>query len=70
MILSNLFKNTNYGDSRFSGAGIEAVNARMSVKQVKDKETPYITCFVRNKEIKLTPEEVVRQLYIYFNLRT
>lgn len=26
---------------------------------------PYITCAIRDKEIKLTPEEAVRQLYIY-----
>ena len=24
----------------------------------------YLTCLVRKKEIKLTPEEVVRQLYL------
>ena len=24
---------------------------------------PFVTCIVRDKEIKLTPEEVVRQLY-------
>lgn len=28
-------------------------------------EVPYIKCLIRGKEIKLTPEEAVRQLYIY-----
>ena len=35
------------------------------MKNVKDKDVPYIECQVRKKEIKLTPEEAVRQLYIY-----
>ncbi|MDR1471717.1 MAG: N-6 DNA methylase [Synergistaceae bacterium] len=65
MMLSEIFKNTNYGNSRFSKAEIEAVNARVSVRQVKDKEISYVMCLVRDKEIKLTPEEAVRQLYAH-----
>ena len=35
------------------------------MKSVRGSEVPYITCAIRDKEIKLTPEEAVRQLYIY-----
>lgn len=36
----------------------------MIIREVRGKPIPYLKCYVRNKEIKLTPEEVVRQLYI------
>ena len=35
------------------------------MKPIKGVEVPYIKCLIRGKEIKLTPEEAVRQLYIY-----
>jgi type I restriction enzyme M protein len=65
MKLNEVFKNTNHGDSLFTTEEVSAVNARICVKSVKGRDTPYITCFVREKEIKLTPEEAVRQLYIH-----
>jgi type I restriction enzyme M protein len=34
------------------------------VKSVCGKNVPYIKCLVRAKEIKLTPEEAIRQLYL------
>jgi type I restriction enzyme M protein len=65
MIPRAIFANTNYGDSLFSTEEVSAVEQRIAMRDVKGKPTPYITCFVRNKEIKMTPEEVVRQLYLY-----
>ena len=35
-----------------------------------DPESGYIVCNVRKKEIKLTPEETVRQLYVLFLLKS
>ena len=40
------------------------LESQISEKIVKDKKHYYLTCRIRNKEIKLTPEEVVRQLYL------
>lgn len=37
----------------------------MFIKNNKGKDIPYITCISRKKEVKLTPEEAVRQLYLY-----
>ena len=37
----------------------------MFEKNNRGTNAAYIKCLVRNKEIKLTPEEAVRQLYIY-----
>jgi type I restriction enzyme M protein len=43
---------------------IQNLENRIIVKDVRGKATPYVKCLVRKKEIKLTPEEAVRQLYI------
>lgn len=63
--LNDIFKNTSYDDTLFSEDAIVAVENAVCMKSIKGVETPYIKCLVRDKEIKLTPEEAVRQLYIY-----
>ena len=65
MKLNEVFKNTSYDDTLFSIDATIAVESAIIMKPVKGVETPYIKCFVRGKDIKLTPEEAVRQLYIY-----
>lgn len=65
MKLNDIFKNTSYDDTLFSEDSITTIESSIFMKQVKGVETPYIKCLVREKEIKLTPEEAVRQLYIY-----
>lgn len=65
MKLNEVFKNTSYDDTLFSIDATIAVESAIITKPVKGVETPYIKCFVRGKDIKLTPEEAVRQLYIY-----
>lgn len=65
MMLNELFKNTTYDDTLFSDEAKRAVEARIFLKKVRDTELPYITCAIRNKDVKLTPEEAVRQLYLY-----
>ena len=65
MTLNELFKNTTYDDTLFSAEAKSAIESRIFMKSVRGSEAPYITCAIRDKEIKLTPEEAVRQLYIY-----
>ena len=65
MTLNEIFKNTSYDDTLFSKDAINAVEKSIFMKSVKGTDVPYIKCLVREKEIKLTPEEAVRQLYIY-----
>lgn len=65
MKLNDIFKNTSYDDTLFPEDEIVAVESAIFMKPIKGVETPYIKCLVREKEIKLTPEEAVRQLYIY-----
>lgn len=65
MKLNDIFKNTSYDDTLFSENAITEIESSIHIKMVKEVETPYINCLVRDKEIVLTPEEAVRQLYIY-----
>ena len=57
MTLNELFKNTIYDDTLFSAEAKSAVESRIFMKSVRGLEVPHITCAVRDKEIKLTPEE-------------
>ncbi|MBQ9581486.1 MAG: N-6 DNA methylase [Synergistaceae bacterium] len=63
--LKKLFKDSAYNSAVFSYEIIRAVEDLIYVKNIKGVEVPYIKCQIRDKEIKLTPEEAVRQLYIY-----
>lgn len=65
MKLNDIFKNTSYDDTLFSEDTIAAIDSAIFMKLVKDVEVPHIKCIIREKEIKLTPEEAVRQLYIH-----
>lgn len=65
MNLNELFKNTSYDDTLFSTDTIASIETAVFMKPIKGVEVPYIKCLIRGKEIKLTPEEAVRQLYIY-----
>lgn len=70
MTLNELFKNTTYDDTLFSAEAKSAIESHIFMKTVRGNEIPYITCAIRNKEIKLTPEEAVRQLYIHKLMNT
>ena len=65
MNLNTIFKNTSYDTTMFSDDVISAVESSIFVKNIKGADTPYIKCLIRDKDIKLTPEEAVRQLYVY-----
>ncbi|MEW7399141.1 N-6 DNA methylase [Elizabethkingia anophelis] len=64
MKLSEFLKDSNYKLSQFSEQQISDFEKTIVIKETKDKQVPYITCIIRKKEIRLTPEETVRQLYL------
>lgn len=64
MLISEILKDTNYKLNQFTEKEIKALEKNIFLKQVKQVQVPYITCLIRKKEIKLTPEEVVRQLFL------
>lgn len=64
MTLAELLKDSAYKLTQFKPAQIAALEARIILKDTAKAVTPYATCLVRDKSIKLTPEKVVRQLYV------
>lgn len=64
MKLVDITKGTEYDLSLFSEEKISKLESRIVLREGKNTTTPYLSCLVRKKEIKLTPEEVVRQLYL------
>lgn len=64
MKLSNIISGSQYNLTQFDSSKIEKLESHIELKTIKDKAIPYVNCIVRNKLIKLTPEEIVRQLYL------
>jgi len=64
MTITELLKDSDYKLTQFNVVEIRELEERITPKEVSGKATPYINCLVRNKAIKLTPEEAVRQLYL------
>ncbi len=64
MNLADILKDSNYKLSQFTAAEIEQLEQSITLKATKSSEVPYIVCLVRQKAIKLTPEEAIRQLYL------
>tara|TARA_B110000503_G_C6853941_1_gene292035 strand:+ start:80 stop:565 length:486 start_codon:yes stop_codon:yes gene_type:complete len=63
-ILQTILKSSNYQLTQFTKEQISKLEKSIILKDSKGVETPYISCLVRKKDIRLTPEEIVRQLYI------
>ena len=59
MKLTDILKDSNYHLSLFKGSNIKELESKIKEKKGK----PFIECIIREKEIQLKPEEIVRQLY-------
>jgi type I restriction enzyme M protein len=65
MQLSEILKDSDYRHAQFGIDLIQELERRIITrKDGKGKETPYVQCLIRDKEIRFTPEEAVRQLYL------
>ena len=62
-IIQTILKDSNYHLLLFSDDEIDSLRGKISTRIVKEKETQFVTCIVRDKDIQLKPEEIVRQLY-------
>ena len=56
-------KDSRYSLSLFDEREIKSLRDRVFTKPYRGKSTPFVTCVVRDKDVQLKPEEVVRQLY-------
>lgn len=64
MRLTDILKDSDYKLSQFSPDKIQFIENNIEIRDVRGKETPYFNCLIRKKAVKLSPEEVVRQLFI------
>lgn len=62
--LAELLKDSAYQLDQFKPYQVAMLQASITMKETGQKQAPYVTCLVRGKPIKLTPEEAMRQLYI------
>lgn len=63
MKLEQILKDSNYNLSQFIEY-TEKLENSIFEKELKSGVGYYVKCLVRKKDIKLTPEEIVRQLYL------
>jgi type I restriction enzyme M protein len=66
----DILNKTDYADILFTEAEKAAINKKLIKKQSRGADVPYIQCLIRKKEIKVTPEELVRQLFLYRLINT
>ncbi|MDH5718839.1 MAG: N-6 DNA methylase [Spirochaetia bacterium] len=62
-IMQIILKDSEYNLSLFSEKEIKELQDSVNIKSTKKKEIPFVNCIIREKEIQLKPEEIVRQLY-------
>jgi type I restriction enzyme M protein len=63
--IQDILKNSDYSFTIFADAEIQWLENRIIESEGKKGKEYKAVCIIRNKEIKITPEEVVRQLYTY-----
>ena len=62
-IIQTILKDSNYHLDLFTDPEVQTLRQKIFIKTVRGKETPHIKCIIRNNEIQLKPEELIRQLY-------
>lgn len=55
--LAELLKDSAYKLSQFKPGQISALEEAITIREAGKKPAPYVSCLVRGKPIKLTPEE-------------
>ena len=63
--LDEIFKGSTHKSSVFSSEAVNFLEAQIYTKNLRGSEVPHVKCQIRNKEVRLNPEEAVRQLYVY-----
>lgn len=65
MTIYDILKDSSYKTEQFSKEAIDRLNANIVEKEgKKGKKVCFVKCLVRQKEIQLKPEEVIRQLFL------
>lgn len=61
--ISKILDNSELSLKQFSEEAIKALEARIQEKDLGEGVKPYAQCVIRDKEIMMKPEEIVRQLF-------
>ena len=61
--ISKILKDKELSLKQFSTEAIEALENRIQEKDLGEGVKPYVQCIIRNKEILMKPEEIIRQLF-------
>ncbi|MBL4730169.1 MAG: N-6 DNA methylase [Sulfurimonas sp.] len=64
MKISEILKDTNYKLTQFKSQHIQEIESLIFEKELRGKSTNFIKCLVRQKDIQVKPEELVRQLFL------
>ena len=62
-IIQEILKDSDYHLDLFIEREIATLREKVFVKTTRGREVPHVKCIVRDKDIQLKPEEIVRQLY-------
>ncbi len=64
MRIVEILQDTNYKLTQFKDEYVEELESSIFEKKLKSGKAYYVKCLIRNRDIKLTPEEIVRQLFL------
>lgn len=62
--IATILRDSQYNLTQFKQEQIDQLDSRVFDKTQKNGTKPHVECLVRKKDIRLTPEEIVRQLYL------
>ena len=62
-LIQTILKDSNYHLSLFTKKEIDVLRKKIFTKKRRGREVAFVNCIIRNKDIQLKPEEIVRQLY-------
>lgn len=62
-IIQAILKDSNYHLSLFTDEEITLLREKVFTKATRGKDVPFVKCIIRDKDVQLKPEEIVRQLY-------
>ncbi|MFA4956757.1 MAG: N-6 DNA methylase [Candidatus Methanoperedens sp.] len=62
-VIQTILKDSNYHLSIFTIEEIDSLRGKIFFKTVRGKESAFVKCIIREKDIELKPEEIVRQLF-------
>ena len=61
--IQTILKDSDYHLDLFTDDEIQEQRKKIFIKSLRGKETPHIKCIIRNTDVQLKPEELIRQLY-------